>query len=100
MTIVHDARGYEAEALLSRVDFINKYVLEIGCGDGRLTWRYAQRAARVDAIDPKIAEIEKAVTATPSVLKSRVHFEAKSLTEFVSQYQSPKYDLAIFAWSF
>ena len=34
------------------VDLGGAEVLEIGCGDGRLTWRYAERAAYVTAIEP------------------------------------------------
>lgn len=40
-----DPEENEPRALFGIVDVANKYILEIGSGDGRLTWRYAERAA-------------------------------------------------------
>jgi len=34
------------------VDFSGKDVLEIGCGNGRVTWCYADSVASVLAVDP------------------------------------------------
>jgi 16S rRNA A1518/A1519 N6-dimethyltransferase RsmA/KsgA/DIM1 with predicted DNA glycosylase/AP lyase activity len=48
-----DPEGHEIaalEALVRRLD--GARVIEIGCGDGRLTRRYSARAASVLAIDP------------------------------------------------
>ena len=36
-----DPEGVETRVLHDLVDFRGKDVLEIGCGDGRMTWRYA-----------------------------------------------------------
>ena len=52
MTIRVDPENGEPRALFNLVDLSSRRVLEIGCGDGRLTWRYADRAAHVTAIDP------------------------------------------------
>ena len=52
MTIRSDPENNEIRALGDLVDFSGKHVLEIGCGDGRLTWRYAEAAAHVTAIEP------------------------------------------------
>ena len=46
-----DPENNETHALLDMVNFSGKHVLEIGCGDGRLTWRYADKASSVIAID-------------------------------------------------
>lgn len=100
MAVLHDASGEEAEKLLSLVDFSNKRVLEIGCGDGRLTWRYAQRANRVVGIDPDGNRIRQANQNKPAVLTSRVNFEQKSLEEFSQQTPTDLFDRVIFAWSF
>ena len=40
-----DPEGAELAALGKLVDFAGLHVLEVGCGDGRLTWRYADGAA-------------------------------------------------------
>ena len=52
MTVRVDPEGNETGALFDLVDLEGREVLEIGCGDGRLTWRYADRAAHVTAIEP------------------------------------------------
>ena len=52
MTIRTDPEGNETATLFDLVDLDGAVVLEIGCGDGRLTWRYADRAAHVTAIEP------------------------------------------------
>ncbi|MEJ2749998.1 MAG: class I SAM-dependent methyltransferase, partial [Anaerolineae bacterium] len=76
--------------------FTGKRVLEIGCGNGRLTWRYAEKAAHVTGIDPNADRIERAIQATPENLRGKVDFFASSIDSFVT---TKKFDLAIFSWS-
>src|SRR5713101_5663144 len=53
-----DPEGNETAALDQLLpDLRGLHVLEVGCGDGRLTCRYAERAASVLAIDPDPAAI-------------------------------------------
>lgn len=52
MTVRTDPEDSETDALFALVDLDGADVLEIGCGDGRLTWRYADRVAHVMAVDP------------------------------------------------
>ena len=90
----------EDRELIAFLDFVGqltgKRVLEIGCGDGRLTWRYAAQAAHVTGIDPNPEKIERAIAAIPNQLQSKVSFFAKGIDTFFSP---EKYDLAIFSWS-
>ena len=52
MAIIDDPEHDEAAALARMVpSFTGRQVLEIGCGEGRLTHKYARDAARVIAID-------------------------------------------------
>lgn len=53
----------ELQALRALADFSGKRVLEIGAGDGRLTWPFAGEAARWVASDPDDSEIGEAVKA-------------------------------------
>ncbi|MGH2453790.1 MAG: methyltransferase domain-containing protein [bacterium] len=59
----------ETRALFDLVDFTAQHVLEIGCGDGRLTWRFAGRAAHVTAIDPYAESITRARENQPARTK-------------------------------
>jgi ubiquinone/menaquinone biosynthesis C-methylase UbiE len=78
MTIQIDPEHNETRALFDVVDFSGQHVLEIGCGDGRLTWRYAHRAFHVMAIDPNVDRIERAEKNMSHKLKDRVEFHALS----------------------
>ena len=78
-------------------DFAGKLVLEIGCGDGRLTWRYADRAARVVAIDPDADEIAIAQEDLPPRLRDRVVLKAVSLQDF--EPVEPAFDVVILSWA-
>jgi predicted RNA methylase len=73
-----DPDGAELAALAQLVDFSGLRVLEVGCGDGRLTWRYAGPPEEVQGIDPDEEAIPAARAATPPVLRDRVCFDVAS----------------------
>ncbi|MDX1687756.1 MAG: class I SAM-dependent methyltransferase [Candidatus Promineifilaceae bacterium] len=81
------------------VDFRGRRVLEIGCGDGRLTWRYAERAAQVTAIDPSADAIPAAKENLPENLRGRVEFHNVALDDFATASGPSLFDLAILSWS-
>ncbi len=92
-----DPEDTETATLLDFADFTGKRVLEIGCGDGRLTWRYAGRAAHVIAIDPKADDIELAIEDCPHSLRNHVEFRAMLLEDFHPPREL--FDLALLSWS-
>jgi 2-polyprenyl-3-methyl-5-hydroxy-6-metoxy-1,4-benzoquinol methylase len=102
MSITLDPYNAEREALFSlaappgREPFRGQRVLEVGCGDGRLTWRYAAEAAAVCAIDPDPDKIVQARAEMPVGLGEQVTFEAAAIEDFVAPYP---FDLVIFSWS-
>ena len=55
--------------------------LEVGCGDGRLTFEYATRAASVLGIDPDEESIATARERLPGALADRVRFEVASAVD-------------------
>jgi 16S rRNA A1518/A1519 N6-dimethyltransferase RsmA/KsgA/DIM1 with predicted DNA glycosylase/AP lyase activity len=58
MPIELDPEEREIRALVELVPNLHRArVVEVGCGDGRLTRRYAERAASVLAFDPDEAAI-------------------------------------------
>ena len=99
MTIRSDPENNEIRALLDLVDFSGKHVLEIGCGDGRLTWRYAQAATHVTGIDPFEKAIGRAIENQPDKLRNQVEFHHITFEDFVAASESEMFDMAIFSWS-
>jgi 2-polyprenyl-3-methyl-5-hydroxy-6-metoxy-1,4-benzoquinol methylase len=99
MTIRTDPEGNETRALFDLVQLDDREVLEIGCGDGRLTWRYADRAAHVTAIDPFEDGIARARQQMPATLASRVDLRAVAFEDFAAAAKASTFDIAILAWS-
>ena len=95
-----DPENNETHAIFDLADFTDRTVLEIGCGDGRLTWRYADRAAHVTAIDEFEASIIRAIANRPAKLKDRLDFQHKSLEEFGRTSAPAVFDIVLLAWSF
>jgi len=99
MTIQVDPEVNEIRALLELTDLAGKHVLEIGCGDGRLTWRYADLVGRVTAIDPYEQGIAQARADLPAEWEGRVQFQQAAFEDFAAASEGSTYDLAILAWS-
>lgn len=97
MSVTIDPEGAETGVLGEMVDLSGADVLEVGCGDGRLTWRYAEQAASVLAIDTAVDEVEKARRATPPRLRPTVTFEVADIIE--AELLPAAYDAAILAHS-
>ncbi len=92
-----DPEDVETAALHALIDFTGLRVLEIGCGDGRLTWRFADRAAHIIAIDPDAGDIATAIEDCPPTLRDRVEFHVTRLEDFSPPAE--KFDLALLSWS-
>jgi len=94
-----DPENNEPRALFEYADLSDKHVLEIGCGDGRLTWRYADKAGRVTAIEPSSEQIALAKENRPKHLEGRVEFHAATLDEFAEKSEPSIFDLVILSYS-
>jgi ubiquinone/menaquinone biosynthesis C-methylase UbiE len=99
MTIRKDPEQNETAALFSMVDFKDTQVLEIGVGDGRFTWRFADRAAHVTALDPDAQILDTARSSLPVGMEGRVTFLESTIEAFSEQYSGRAFDIAIFSWS-
>ena len=94
-----DPENNETHALLAMADFSGKHVLEIGCGDGRLTWRYADNAAHVTAIEPNAEQIALAKSNLPMNLQGKIDFQSATLEEFTTNSKPSLFDLVILSYS-
>lgn len=99
MTIRNDPENNETRALFDLIDFSGQHVLEIGCGDGRLTQRYADKAAQVIAIDPFAKGITQAKENTPAKLQNRVEFHHSAFLDFVAASKPSTFNVVILSWS-
>jgi len=99
MTIQVDPENNEISALFEMADLSGKRVLEIGCGDGRLTWRYAEQASHVTGVDAWEEGIARAKENLPEKLEGRVEFHLAEFEEFAANSPPAVYDVAILAWS-
>ena len=97
MTVRTDPEGHETEALLNLVELEGREVLEIGCGDGRLTWRYADRAAHVTAIDPFEDAVERAIERLRST-GLPIDFRHVAFEDFAAA-SDDVFDVGLLSWS-
>ena len=92
-----DPDGVEIVTIKELVDLRDTRIVEIGCGNGRLTFECGREAASVFAFDSDGDEIGKARAQTPAALRQRIRFEVAD----AAQLELPKgeFDLALFSWS-
>ena len=99
MTIRTDPENNETRALLDMANFSGQHVLEIGCGDGRVTWLYAEQAAHVTAIEPSTRMIALARQGLTSQLQDRVEFHNATFEDFPVASEPAAFDIVILSWS-
>ena len=92
-----DPEGAHLAALRRLADFDGARVLELGCGDGRLTVRVARDGARVVAFDPDAELVAEARRSLPPDLADRVAYSVASGQEI--EIERGAFDLALFSWS-
>lgn len=97
MTFQKDPEHHETKYLKKFADFAGKRVLEVGCGEGRLTWLYADRVAHVTGIDPDHNALRVATYDRPSDQENRVHF-ANAQAEHLP-FRKETFDIALLSWS-
>jgi len=98
MTTQQDPERNEIKFLNQFAEFSASHsVLEIGCGDGRLTWRYARGVKNVVGIDIVRDDLRLAMVDRPGDLENQAVFaNADSL---YLPFSKETFDIAILAWS-
>jgi predicted RNA methylase len=97
MSRVIDPEGAHLAALRRLGDFRGQRVLELGCGDGRLTLGVAADSASVLAFDPDAEAVERARRTLPIELAQLVTYQVASGKEI--EVEPGSFDLALFSWS-
>jgi len=97
LTPVLDPEEAHLAALRRLGDFRGRRVLELGCGDGRLTLGTAGDAASVLAFDPDAEAVDRARQSLPNELAERVTYRVASGKEI--ELEPLSFDLVVFSWS-
>ena len=94
MGIRSDVAGIESKHLRDMLAVEGARILEIGCGNGRLTRQYADAATQVVGIDVTTAALEGVRDAVEA---ASADFAAASATRL--PFRCGSFDHALFAWS-
>lgn len=97
MPVALDPEQAETRVLHALIDFSGADVLEVGCGDGRLTWRFAEQVRATLALDPAAAAIATAQANTPASLAQKVTFQVADITTV--EVARSAYDVVVLSWS-
>jgi magnesium-protoporphyrin O-methyltransferase len=94
---VLDPEGAHLGALRRLADFAGARVVEVGCGEGRLTVGIAERTASVFAFDSDADAVRLARERLPAELADRVEYETASAAAV--EIPRSAFDIVVFSWS-
>jgi ubiquinone/menaquinone biosynthesis C-methylase UbiE len=97
MVVKLDPDQEETRAIHDLIDFTGLEIVELGCGDGRMTRRYADTAASVFAFDTAEPLVALAKGRQPPESKPTVTFKVADITEMELPLET--FDLAVISWS-
>lgn len=92
-----DPEEAETRAIHDLIDFTGSDVLEIGCGEGRLTRRFVGGARSVLGVDLDAESIALALAQLSESSRSAVRFRVADITAM--ELPSETFDVAVLSWS-
>ncbi|MCY4018119.1 MAG: class I SAM-dependent methyltransferase [Chloroflexi bacterium] len=98
MGIRSDTAGHEKKYLLDMLPSQCDRILEIGCGDGRLTWQCAEFADALVGIDVTPDTLAEAVRQRPQRFRETASILEASGVHL--PFKSDSFDHALFSLSF
>jgi len=93
-----DPERNEVRILRAHVSLAAARILEIGCGNGRLTKRITGAARSVMAVDPNAVSIAEARSLTPAAWKGKVRYVVGGVE--MCRLPDQGFDVAVLSWSF
>jgi 2-polyprenyl-6-hydroxyphenyl methylase/3-demethylubiquinone-9 3-methyltransferase len=97
MPIAIDPQERELRAIARVANWRGRRVLEIGCGDGRLTRRLLRLGARIVAIDPDASRVRAARTSLTRRSGRRIEYRVGHAERL--PYRAREFDCVVFAWA-
>jgi ubiquinone/menaquinone biosynthesis C-methylase UbiE len=97
MTFQKDTEKSENNVLDRLVDFTGQHVLEVGSGEGRLTWKYAASARQVTCIDSDTDAVRVANYDMSADLRQTTSFACASSLHLPFPHET--FDIALLSWS-
>jgi ubiquinone/menaquinone biosynthesis C-methylase UbiE len=95
--MVVDPDCVELPTIRELVDLRGLRILEVGCGEGRMTFGCAEEARSVLAFDADEELVAAARRSMPRALRERIRFEVADAAEI--ELPPAEFDLALFSWS-
>ena len=97
MALIIDPAKNEVRALRNATYWRGKHVIEVGCGDGRLTLRLASLGPlKVEALDPDAKLIRTARKNSPKRYAQRIHYHVGHADKL--KYPADMFDIGVFSW--
>lgn len=94
---IRDPENNEIKCLQQYAANPGARILDIGCGDGRLTWFFTGDADLVVGADIAVEALQIAFAERPDVIRATVGFTATGGEALA--FADETFDLAIYSWS-
>lgn len=95
--IRRDPERLEVRVLLRHAPLRGVRLLDVGCGEGRLTRRLAGLVHSAVGIDPDAASIERARTLLPPRIRGKIRFQVGQAETL--PFPKHAFQAVIFSWS-